>query len=148
MTSLVPANDLVEQRLEQSSLIGDGVLANVNAGLLQRLLDDGGNLLTVRLAVFQELDTLLYHSVPQHDHVFGHVLQQREETAFGVEPCVRPQLFIVRLQALDDTRDAKVVVPLGTVQCPDHQVDNAEVEDLLFGVVVGDLLLLFLNLSH
>lgn len=48
MMSLVPANDLVEQRLEESSLVGDGVLADVNADLLQRLLDDGWDLLTVR----------------------------------------------------------------------------------------------------
>ncbi len=31
---------------------------------------------------------------------------------------------------------------------PDDQVDDAEVEDLLVGVVVGDLLLLFLDLPH
>lgn len=48
MMSLVPANDLVEQCLEESSLVGDGVLADVNADLLQRLLDDGWDLLTVR----------------------------------------------------------------------------------------------------
>lgn len=48
MMSLVPANDLVEQCLEESSLVGDGVLADVNADFLQRLLDDGWDLLTVR----------------------------------------------------------------------------------------------------
>lgn len=47
MMSLVPANDLIEQRLEQPSLVGDGVLADVNVDLLQRLLDDGRNLLPV-----------------------------------------------------------------------------------------------------
>lgn len=31
---------------------------------------------------------------------------------------------------------------------PDDQVDDAEVENLLVGVVVGDLLLLFLDLPH
>lgn len=31
---------------------------------------------------------------------------------------------------------------------PDDKVDDAEVEDLLIRVVVGDLLLLFLNLPH
>lgn len=30
-------------------------------------------------------------------------------------------LLIVRLQALDDTRDAKVIVPLGAVQCPERK---------------------------
>lgn len=48
MTSLVPADDLIEQRLEQPGLVGDGVLADVDARLLQRLLDDGGNLPAVR----------------------------------------------------------------------------------------------------
>lgn len=46
------------------------------------------------LAVLQELETLLYHGVFQHDHVLGHVLQQGEETTLGVEPCVRPQLHM------------------------------------------------------
>lgn len=31
---------------------------------------------------------------------------------------------------------------------PDNQVDDAEVEDLFVGVIVGDLLLLFLDLPH
>lgn len=48
MTSLVPADDVVEQRLEQPSLVGDGVLADVDATLLQRLLDEGGDLFAVR----------------------------------------------------------------------------------------------------
>ena len=47
MMSLVPANDLVEQGLEQSSLVGDGVLADVNVNLFQGLLDDGWHLLPV-----------------------------------------------------------------------------------------------------
>lgn len=45
--SLVPANHLVEQGLEKPSLVGDGVLADVNADLLQRLLDDGRHLLPI-----------------------------------------------------------------------------------------------------
>lgn len=45
--SLVPANHLVEQGLEEPSLVGDGVLADVNADLLQRLLDDGRHLLPI-----------------------------------------------------------------------------------------------------
>lgn len=96
-------------------------------------------------------------------------------------------LLIVRLQALDNTGDAKVVVSLGTVQrpgrvkkliliirtdkdkwdiqlstvrshhdtvlsqclnSPDDQVDDAEVENLFVGVVVGNLLLLLLDLPH
>ncbi|TNN23087.1 hypothetical protein EYF80_066796 [Liparis tanakae] len=48
MTSFIPADDLVEQRLEQPRLVGDGVLADVDVGLLQRLLDGGQDLLAVR----------------------------------------------------------------------------------------------------
>lgn len=47
---------------------------------------------------------------------------------------------------------ACVIRPLPLKQCdpdsPDDQVHDAEVEDLLLGVVVGDLLLLFLDLPH
>lgn len=38
--------------------------------------------------------------------------------------------------------------PCSSWDSPDDQVDDAKVEDLFVGVVVGDLLLLFLNLSH
>lgn len=48
MTSLVPANDFVEERLEQPGLVGDRVLADVHAALLQRLLDEGGYVFAVR----------------------------------------------------------------------------------------------------
>lgn len=48
MMSLVPADDLIEERLEEPGLVGDRVLANVNAALLQRLLDERRNLFTVR----------------------------------------------------------------------------------------------------
>lgn len=44
------------------------------------------------LTLLQELNTLLYHRVHRHHHVFGHILQQREKTALGVKPRVRPQL--------------------------------------------------------
>lgn len=43
-TSLVPANDLVEKRLDQTSLVGDGVLTDVDRAFLQRLFDHGWNL--------------------------------------------------------------------------------------------------------
>lgn len=84
MTSLVPANDLVEQRLEQSSLVGDGVLTDVNADLLQRLLDDGWNLPTVRCKWDKEKQPVItedwadkgsssvssnVHYTPQYEHV-------------------------------------------------------------------------------
>ena len=67
--------------------------------------------------MLQELDALLEHGVAEHDHVFGHVLYEGEEAAFGVEPRVRAQLLLVRLQRLDDARDAELVVTLRTIQC-------------------------------
>uniref|UniRef100_A0A0E9PGI2 Uncharacterized protein n=1 Tax=Anguilla anguilla TaxID=7936 RepID=A0A0E9PGI2_ANGAN len=39
--------------------------------LLQRLLDDGWNVLSVNLTVLQKLHALLHHGVPQHDHVLA-----------------------------------------------------------------------------
>ncbi|KAA8585554.1 hypothetical protein FQN60_004248 [Etheostoma spectabile] len=53
--TLLTANDLIKQRLEQSSLVGDGVLADVNVVLFQRLLDDGRDLLTVRYSPCKHL---------------------------------------------------------------------------------------------
>lgn len=46
MMSLFPAGDLVDEGQKFASLIGDGVLADVNATLLQRMLDEGGNRFT------------------------------------------------------------------------------------------------------
>lgn len=47
MTSLVPANDLAEERLQQPRLVGDGVLADVDA-FLQGQLNDGRHLAAIR----------------------------------------------------------------------------------------------------
>lgn len=44
--SLLPAGDLVEEGQKFASLIGDGVFADVNATLFQRMLDEGGNRFT------------------------------------------------------------------------------------------------------
>ncbi len=73
---------------------------------------------TLTLAVLEELDAFLQRRVPQHDHMFGHVLDEAEEAALRVEPRVRAQLLLVRLQRLDNARDAKLVVPLRAIQCP------------------------------
>lgn len=43
MMSLFPAGDLVDEGQKFASLVGDGVLAGVNAALLQRMLDEGGD---------------------------------------------------------------------------------------------------------
>lgn len=45
-TSLLPAGDLVEEGQKFASLVGDGVLADVNAALFQRMLDEGGDRFT------------------------------------------------------------------------------------------------------
>lgn len=42
---MVPANDFIEEGLEHTALVGDGVLANVHAVLLQGLLHDGWHVL-------------------------------------------------------------------------------------------------------
>ena len=63
----------------------------------------------------------MQHAVSQHDHVFGHVLYQRQEAALGVEPRVCPELLLVWLQTLDDSRDAELIVTLGAVESPAQQ---------------------------
>ena len=102
----------------------------------------------VDLAVVQELQTLCDDGVPHADHMLGQVLHQAEEAALGVEPGVCAQLLVVGLQRLDHPADAELIVALGAVQRPNHQVDNAEVEDLPVRVLVGHVLLLLLNLPH
>lgn len=69
----------------------------------------------------QELNALSNDGVTDHDHVLGHVLNEGEEAALGIEPGVRAQLLVVGLQALYHTRNAKLVVPLRAVQCPDGE---------------------------
>lgn len=45
--SLFPAGYLVDQGQKFSGLVGDGVLADVDATLLQRMLNEGGNRFSV-----------------------------------------------------------------------------------------------------
>ena len=66
--------------------------------------------------MFKKLDTLLNDSVPDRDHVLGQILDEREKAPFSVEPSVRPQLLVVWLQRLDDTRYPELVIALGAVQ--------------------------------
>ena len=73
------------------------------------------------LAVLQELNALDEHRVPQHDHVLRHVLDEREEATLRVEPRVRAEFLLVRLDALDHPRYAKVVVALRAVQRPENR---------------------------
>ena len=58
----------------------------------------------------------MQHAVSQHDHVLGHVLNERQEATFRVEPRVGAKFLLVRLQALDHAGDAKFVVAFGAVQ--------------------------------
>lgn len=46
MMSLFPAGDLVDEGQKFASLVGDGVLAGVNATLFQGMLDEGRNRFT------------------------------------------------------------------------------------------------------
>ena len=80
--------------------------------------------------------------------MLGQILHEAEEAPLGVEPGVGAELLVVRLQGLDHATDAELVVALGAVQGPDHQVDDAEVEHLPVRVLVSQLLLLLLNLPH
>ena len=66
--------------------------------------------------VLQELDALVQYVVSQHDHVLGHVLDERQEATFRVEPRVGAEFLLVRLQALDHAGDAKFVVAFGAVE--------------------------------
>jgi len=137
-----------KESLDEPRLIGDGVLALVDVLAHQRRLDHRLHVPPVDLAVIQKLEALRDDGVPHADHVLGQVLHQAEKAALGVEPGVRAQLLVVRLQRLDDAADAELVVALGAVQRPDDEVDDAEVEDLPVRVVVGHVLLLLLDLAH
>ena len=109
---------LKQKGLDQPRLVSDRVLAGVHRHRLQRLLDHSLHPAAVQLAVVEELDALCDHRVPDTDHLLGKVFHKGEETPLGVEPSVRPQLFVVRLQGLDDPRNAELIVALGAVQCP------------------------------
>ena len=67
----------------------------------------------------QLLQDVVHGDVLEDQHVLGHVLGQREEAALGVVPGVRVELLVVRVQRLDDARDAELEVALGAVQRAD-----------------------------
>ena len=52
----------------------------------------------------------------EQDEIFCHVFEERQETTFRVEPCVRAELLLIRLQTLHDTRNAKLIVIFGTIK--------------------------------
>mmetsp|Transcript_46997 Transcript_46997/g.121339 ORF Transcript_46997/g.121339 Transcript_46997/m.121339 type:complete len:483 (+) Transcript_46997:579-2027(+) len=80
--------------------------------------------------------------------MLGQSVDQRQKAPLRVKPRVRAELAIVRLQAFDDARYTELEVAFCAVQRTNHEVDNAEVEDLLVWVLIRQLLLLLLYLSH
>ena len=58
----------------------------------------------------------LNHRVSDANHVLCQVLDEGEEAPLGVEPRIRAQLLVVRLQRFDHPGDAELVVALGAVQ--------------------------------
>lgn len=68
--------------------------------------------------MLEELNAVKKNRVFEHDHMLGHVLNERKEAALGIVPRVSAKLFLVRLEAFDDSRYSKFVVALGAVQGP------------------------------
>ena len=112
ITTILLNDKLHEESFDQSCFIGDCVLASMHRDGLKRLLNDGLDISAVDLTVVQELDTLLDDGVPHTDHVLAQVLDQGQETSLGIEPGVSAKLLVVRLQALDDSADTKLIVTL------------------------------------
>lgn len=48
---MVPSNDLIHEHFEQTGLVGDGVLADVDVVLLKGLLDDRRNVPSIDFRV-------------------------------------------------------------------------------------------------
>lgn len=111
-------------------------------------LNDGLHVLPVLFAVGQKLKGLLYNGVSHDNYLFGQVFEKREETALRVKPGIGAQFLVVRLEALDDPRDAELVVPFGAVQCSYYEINNAQMEYLLIRVRIGQLFFFFLDFSH
>lgn len=137
-------SELEEHSLEQLTLVGDRLLLVE----LLKWIDDSLDVLTVELDRIEEIQDLVEGTVWQHEHVLGERLDQTQEAPLGVEPSVRAELLLERLQTLHDTRHTEVVVALGAVKSANDQVDDAKVEDLLVGLFDGNALLFFLNTFH
>ena len=69
------------------------------------------------------------------DHVFSHSLEQGQKTALGIEPGISLQLLALWLHRLDDSGYAELIVAFHTVKCANDQIDNAEMETALVGVL-------------
>jgi len=58
----------------------------------------------------------MQESIFHHQHMFCHVLNQRQEASLGVVPSVSAEFLLIRLQTLYHPRYSELVVALGTVQ--------------------------------
>ena len=88
--------------------------------------------LQLTLAALEELNTLVQESVFHHQHVLCHVLNERQEAALGVVPRVRSQLLLVRLEALDDSRNSELVVAFCAVQCSARNGESVEFDNVTY----------------
>ena len=70
----------------------------------------------ITFAVRKELNDLSDEGVLEEYQMFGHVLEQSQKASLRIEPSVRTELLLVRLQALHNTRNTEFVVALGTIQ--------------------------------
>mmetsp|Transcript_20412 Transcript_20412/g.33105 ORF Transcript_20412/g.33105 Transcript_20412/m.33105 type:complete len:259 (+) Transcript_20412:475-1251(+) len=138
----------LEKHFLEHACLGGERAARVSAQGGARLVEHREDVLSVPLRLVQKRRDLGDGGVLDGDHVLGQVLDEGEEAALGVEPGVRLELLVVRLERLDDARDAELEVALGAVQGADHQVDDAQVEALFVRVVVPDLLFLLFNFAH
>ena len=64
----------------------------------------------------EELNDFDDKRVFQQYQMLRHVLEQSQEAAFRVVPRVSAQFLLVRLQALHDSRNAKLIVAFGAIQ--------------------------------
>lgn len=98
--------------------------------------------------MLQKLNALLQRGILQDHQLLRQLLQERQEAPLRVEPGVGAELLVVRFQALHHSRDAELVIALGAVQRPDHQIHDAQVKELLVLILERHRLLLLLDLLH
>ena len=80
--------------------------------------------------------------------MLGQRLDQTEQAALGVEPCISAKLLLEGLKALNDSRHAEVVVSFCAVKRTNDKVHDTEVENLLCGLLDRDALFLLLHTLH
>lgn len=80
--------------------------------------------------------------------MFGEGFDEREEATLGVEPGIRSQLLLERLQGLHDTGHTKGIVAFGAVERTDDKINDAEMVDLASRLLNGDAFFLLLKTLH